>query len=100
MESGRMWEYERLGGGGGGGKRGPLVCKAEPLAVIVNKLRERKTVDQKEDIRTTTSDVETERGKSSAPLFRGARLHLCATPGCYRAGVYGRSIPRPPITAQ
>lgn len=69
MESGRMWEYERLGGGGG--ERGPLVCKAEPLAVIVNKLRERKTVDQKEDIRTTTSDVETERGKKQCSPIQG-----------------------------
>lgn len=30
---------------GWGGERGPLVRKADPLAVTVNKLRERKTVD-------------------------------------------------------
>lgn len=71
-----MWEYERLGG-----VQGALVCKPETLAVTVNKLTERKSA-QKEGIRRRTSDGK--RGKSVAAPFRGTRLHLCATPGCYR----------------
>lgn len=38
--------------------------------------------------------------KSGAPLLGGVRLHLCTTPGCYRASVYGLFIPLPPITTQ
>lgn len=79
MESGRMWEYEWLGGWGVGGQ-GALVCKPETLAVTVNKLTERKTGVQKEDIRRRTSDVKTERGKSSAP----------------HSGVQGFTFARPP----
>lgn len=57
------WKAGECGSTRGGVGGGPLVCIAEPLAVTVNKLRERKTVDQKKHIRTTTSDEETERKK-------------------------------------
>lgn len=80
-----MWDYERLGG------QGAPLYKPETLAVTVNKLTEGKSEVQKEDIRRQTSDVKTERGKSSAPLFKGTGLHLCVTPGCYRASVYVHS---------
>lgn len=37
---------------------------------------------------------------SRAALLEGVGLHLCATPGCYRASVYSLFIPLPLITTQ
>lgn len=55
----------------GVGEQGPLVCKAEPLAATVNKLKERRTAEQKEDRRRTRSNVETERGKKQRWPIQG-----------------------------
>lgn len=108
MESGRMggkeeWESGKI-------RQGALVCKPDTLAVTINKLterlRERKRFERgREEIREKTQrDKEQwrERGveKSRAPLLGGVRFHLCTTPGCYRASVYGLFIPLPPITTQ
>lgn len=119
------WEGRRSERVGKKKSKGALVCKPDTLAVTVNKLTERNTVrgrgrgegEKKEGIKREElrkgktqnyikSDgerEEREKGreeKSGAPLLGGMRLHLCTTPGCYRASVYGLFIPLPPITTQ
>jgi len=109
-----------------GGHEGALVCKPDTLAVTVNKLTERETVREgdvrvrerkegnqergnkrgrrlaeiKSDGEKEGKERERESREKRSSSIRGVRLHLCMTPGCYRASVYGLLIPLPPITTQ
>lgn len=94
-------------------RQGALVCKPDTLAVTINKLTERlrergvrkRGGESREEIRKGEESeservMERREEKSRAPLLGGVRFHLCTTPGCYRASVYGLFIPLPPITTQ
>ena len=56
--------------------------------------------ERKDRERQGEKESEWESREKPSSSIRGVRLHLCTTPGCYRASVYGLFIPLPPITTQ
>lgn len=60
----------------------------------------RRLAEIKSDGETQKKERERESREKQSSSIRGVSLHLCTTPGCYRASVYGLFIPLPPITTQ